>query len=298
MALLRKYIWVLVILGMVFVSVVISLIFILINKCISRKAGKHRILQLQERPEVKIESNKYQLTQSGNNTPPLPPRTQFLTAVAQSYENLAEEGEHDDQSDHDYEEALDQKLDCVKVQENLTCNDPNTNSGVSVAQSYENLAEEGEHDDQSDHDYEEALDQKLDCVKVQENLLCNDPNTNSGVSVAQSYENLAEENDYEESVDPLPDYVKVEDETEFLPPPLCDLDPNIKCNGSLGQSYENLADENEYEESMEQQLDYVKVEDEFTPHQNYDARDNASTASTEDYDDIGGEDEEDYDDIA
>ncbi|XP_027886156.1 uncharacterized protein scimp isoform X2 [Xiphophorus couchianus] len=245
MALLRKYIWVMVILGMVFVSLVISLIFILINKCISRK-GKHRILQLQERSDVKIESNKYQLTQSGTDTPPLPPRTQFLIAEALSYENLAEE-----------------------------C----------------------EHDDQSDHDYEEALDQMLDCVKVQDNLLYNHPNTNSGVSVAQSYENLAEENDYEESVDPLPDYVKVEDETEILPPPLCDLDPNMNCNGSLGQSYENLADENEYEESMEQQLDYAKVEDEFTPHQNDEARDNASTASTEDYDDIGGEDEEDYDDI-
>ncbi|XP_008426759.1 uncharacterized protein scimp [Poecilia reticulata] len=248
MALLRKYIWVLVILGMVFVSLVISLIFILINKCISRKGGKHRILQHQEKPNVKIESNKYQLTQPVTDTPPLPPRTQFLTAEAQSYENLAEE-----------------------------C----------------------EHDDQSDHDYEEALDQKLDCVKVQENLLCNHPNTNSGVSDAQSYENLAEENDYEESVDPLPDYVKVEDETEILPPPLCVLDPNMECNFSLGQSYENLADENEYEESMEQQLDYVKVEDEeeFPLHQSNEARDNSSTASTEDYDDIG-EDEEDYDDVA
>ncbi|XP_054902785.1 uncharacterized protein LOC129370674 isoform X2 [Poeciliopsis prolifica] len=247
MAILRKYIWVLVLLGMFFVSLVISLIFILVNKCIISRKGKHRILQLQDRPDVKIESNKYQLTKSGLATPPLPPRTQFLTAEAQSYENLAEE-----------------------------C----------------------EHDDQSDHDYEEALDQNLDCVKVQENLLCNHPNTNSGVSVAQSYENLAEENDYEESVDPLPDYIKVEDETEFLPPPLCDLDPNMTCNGSLGQSYENLADENEYEESMEQQLDYVTVEDEFTPHQNNEAKDNASTASTEDYDDIGGEDEDDYDDVA
>ncbi|XP_032433132.1 uncharacterized protein scimp [Xiphophorus hellerii] len=296
MALLRKYIWVIVILGMVFVSLVISLIFVLINKCISRKAGKHRILQLQERPDFKIESNKYQLTQSGTDTPPLPPRTQFLIAEALSYENLAEECEHDDQSDHDYEEALDQMLDCVKVQDNLLYNHPNTNSGVSVTQSYENLAEE--------NDYEESVDPLPDYVKVEDETeilpppLCDlDPNMNCNGFLGQSYENLADENGYEESVDPLPDYVKVEDETEILPPPLCDLDPNMNCNGSLGQSYENLADENEYEESMEQQLDYAKVEDEFTPHQNDEARDNASTASTEDYDDIGGEDEEDYDDI-
>ncbi|KAM4726913.1 uncharacterized protein scimp [Anableps anableps] len=242
MGLLRKYIWVLVILGMFFVSLVISLIFILINKCISRK-GKHQILQLQERPDIKTESNKYQMTQPGSDTPPLPPRTQFLTAETLSYENLAEECECDDQSDHDYEETLDQKLDCV-----------------------------------------------------QENPLCNQ---NSGVSVAQSYENLAEENDYEESVDPQPDYVKVEDETEGCPPPLCDLDLNMKCGSSLGQSYENLADESEYEESTDQQSDYVKVEDEemLPLDQNNAARDNISTVSTEDYDDIG-EDEEDYDDIS
>ncbi|MEQ2257137.1 hypothetical protein ILYODFUR_031468 [Ilyodon furcidens] len=193
-----------------------------------------------------------------SGTPPLPPRTQFLTAEAQSYENLAEELDCEDQSDHDYEETLDQKLDSVKVQENARnlCPPP----------------------------------------------LCNHPSMNSDVSVSQSYENLAEENDYEESVDPQLDYVKVEDETESFPPPpppLCESDPDMKCNISFGQSYENLADGKEHAESMDQQSDYVKVEDEeeVLLRQKDAATDNFSTASTEDYDDIGGDDEEDYDDV-
>lgn len=246
MALLRKYFWVLVILGMVFVSLVVSLIFLVINKCISRKAGRLQLSQLQESSDVRIKSNKYQATQPGSKTPPLPPRTQFLGAEAQSYENLAE--------------------DC---------------------------------DDQSEHDYEETTDQKLDCVQLQQNPVYNHPNVSSGVLDAQSYENLAEENDYEESVDPQQDYMEVEDEKESYlppppPPPLCDPDPNMACGGSLAQSYENLAEEHDYEESVDQQADYVKVEneDELLPHQ----KDNVSSTSTEDYDDIG-ESEEDYDDI-
>ncbi|XP_012719745.1 uncharacterized protein LOC105927523 [Fundulus heteroclitus] len=253
MALLRKYIWVLVILGMIFVSLVISLIFILINRCIFKK-GKRQVLNLQGRSDVKVESNKYQMRQVDSGTPPLPPRTQFLTAGAQSYENLAEELDCEDQSEHDYEETLDQKLDAVKVEENRILGSA---------------------------------------------PLCNHPNRNSEASVGLSYENLAEEHDYEESMDPQLDYVEVEDEAERFPPPapLCNSDPNMKCNISLAQSYENLADENDYEESTDQQWDYVKVEDDEALVSHHKARDNHSTASTEDYDDIGGDDDEDYDDV-
>lgn len=44
MTFLRKYIWVFVVLGMVFVSLVISLIFLIVNKCISTK-GKLNLPQ-------------------------------------------------------------------------------------------------------------------------------------------------------------------------------------------------------------------------------------------------------------
>ncbi|KAM4544474.1 uncharacterized protein scimp [Odontesthes bonariensis] len=357
MALLRKYIWVLVILGMIFVSVVIGLIFLLINNCLSRK-GKHRISQLQRRSDTKVESNKYNERNLDNQVPVLPPRTQFLTAEAQSYENLAEE-------EHDYEESMDQKPDYVKVEDETEIRhppplyaapDPKMNCGVSVGESYENLAEE-EHDyeestDQQpdyvkvedeteilhppplyaapdpkmncgvsvgesyenlaeeEHDYEESTDQQPDYVKVEDETeilhppplyAAPDPKMNCGVSEAQSYENLAEEeHDYEESMDQQPDYVKVEDETEIRhPPPLYAApDPKMNCGVSVGESYENLAEEeHDYEESTDQQSDYVKVEDEeiLLPDP---ADPEADDASSEDYDDIGSEVEDDYDDVA
>ncbi|XP_010768557.1 DNA-directed RNA polymerase II subunit RPB1 isoform X2 [Notothenia coriiceps] len=92
MELLRKYLWLWVILGSISVSLLIAVVFFCINQWLSRQ-GRHRITQLhRNKSDLTIKSNKYQL-----ETPPLPPRTQFLIAEAQSYENLADE--------HDYEEA-------------------------------------------------------------------------------------------------------------------------------------------------------------------------------------------------
>ncbi|XP_034746601.1 uncharacterized protein LOC117955920 isoform X2 [Etheostoma cragini] len=108
---LRKYLWLWVIIAVIFACGIISIIFFFINKCISRR-GKHRISQLQRRsPDFTVESNKYQETGLKINTPPLPPRTQFLTAESQSYENLAEVPECQnipdyEEDNHDYEEAV------------------------------------------------------------------------------------------------------------------------------------------------------------------------------------------------
>ncbi|KAM7373982.1 hypothetical protein PAMP_006662 [Pampus punctatissimus] len=180
MEFLYKYMWLWVIIGMVFVSVVTCLIFMLINKCISA-SGNHRILQIHRSHNFSRQENKYQETK----IPPLPPRTQFLTAEAQSYENLAEvpNCEQDMDDVHDYEENID-----------------------------------------DGHDYEENID-----------------------DVHDYEQNIDDVHDYEQNVDNQSDYVKVEDEELMLPPP---PDPA------------------------------------------------ADNASTEDYDDIGGEDEEDYDDVA
>ncbi|XP_071761319.1 uncharacterized protein scimp [Centroberyx gerrardi] len=89
MDLLRKYIWLWVIIGIIFVSLVICLIFILINKCLSEDA-ESRTLRPHNGHEYYTQSSKYHPKDLGEDVPPLPPRTQFLTAEAQSYENLAE----------------------------------------------------------------------------------------------------------------------------------------------------------------------------------------------------------------
>ncbi|XP_034406497.1 uncharacterized protein LOC117742935 isoform X1 [Cyclopterus lumpus] len=91
MDLLRNFLWLWVIIVTIFAWIVISLIFIFINKCISR-AGKHRITQFpRTSSDFTAKSNPYQERTFEAETPPLPPRHQFLTAEAQSYENLAEE---------------------------------------------------------------------------------------------------------------------------------------------------------------------------------------------------------------
>ncbi|KAM9728559.1 uncharacterized protein scimp isoform 1-T2 [Menidia menidia] len=311
MVLLRQYLWALVILGMIFVSVVISLIFLLVNKCISRKEKK-RVFHLQGRSDIKVESNKYHERNLDSEVPPLPPRTQFLTEGAQSYENLSDE--------HDYEECADQKPDSVKLEAETQIlrppppgtdpdQDPKMKSGLSVAQSYENLAEE--------QDYEESTEQLPDYVKLEEEVqllgpapLYSDPHPHrsSAPSGAQSYQNLAEEQDYEVSTDQQPDYVMPEGGAEGLPPPPAgtdpdqDQDPNRSSGLCGAQSYENLAEEQDYEESTDQQPDYVMPEGgaEVLPPPPADPAEDCS--SSEDYDDIGGgeeeEEEEDYDDLA
>ncbi|XP_020564817.1 protein bfr2 [Oryzias latipes] len=259
---LRQNIWLLVVVGMIFVSVVISLIFIIINICISRR-GKQTFVPLQRRSDSKLKSNKYQEINVFQGTPPLPPRTQFLLAEAQSYENLAK-GTEDEESLGNYEESVDPPPDFGNRNDGteLYCEpDPKTESGPAADQSYENLSEE--------HDYEESTDQ-FDYVKVDDEPETSPlPSQNtSDLKVqsqsgcpTQSYENLSEEHDYEESNDKF-DYVKVDDEPETPPPPSQNpSDLKLQSQGSPSHNYDDLNEEPDYEE-IDDQLDYVKVDDE------------------------------------
>ncbi|XP_008280684.1 uncharacterized protein scimp [Stegastes partitus] len=214
----------LLLIGAILVSLVICFIFFLINKCISKR-GEHQFLQRMKTSAFKVESNKYQERDPEAIIPPLPPRTQFLTAEAQSYENLAEVP--------DYEQCAD--------------------------------------------DYEQCADDYEQCTADYEQSTA----------------------DYEQSTDQQPEYVKVEEEEEILPPPTPynQPDPEINHGVSEGQSYENLAEEPDYEQAVDEQPDYVQVEDEaetFLPQPPDPAADNSST---EDYDDIGEDQGEDYDDV-
>ncbi|XP_068591140.1 uncharacterized protein [Cebidichthys violaceus] len=205
---------VLVIIVIIFACLVISLIFIFINKCLSR-AGKHRIMQFpRESSDFTAKINQYQERNFDAKTPPLPSRSQFFTAEAQSYENLAEE-----QNISDYEQ--DKQCDYVKLED-------------GVAQSYENLAEE-----QNFSDYEQ--DKQRDCVKLED-------------GVAQSYENLAEEqnfSDYEQ--DKQRDCVKLEDGGETLPLPPEYQDPDPAEDNASTEDYDDIGgeDENEGEEDYD-----------------------------------------------
>lgn len=107
------------------------------------------------------------------------------------------------------------------------------------------------------------------------------------VSEAQSYENLAEAPEFEQA---LPESEEDSHDYEEAVP---EREQNIS-------DYEQPLPE--YEEAIDEQPDYVKVEAEeesSLPPPQYEAPDpTEDNSSTEDYDDIGGEDEEDYDDVA
>ncbi|XP_021479360.2 uncharacterized protein LOC110537557 [Oncorhynchus mykiss] len=89
---LRHLFWLWVVLGMIFVSMVIGLIFFLINKCISKKAAEQYNTNTPSHttPQYYAQSSKYHLKDLEDDLPPLPPRTQFLTSCpkTESYENL------------------------------------------------------------------------------------------------------------------------------------------------------------------------------------------------------------------
>ncbi|KAL3970647.1 apoptosis regulatory protein Siva [Sarotherodon galilaeus] len=219
MAFIREYLWLWVVVGMVFVSVVISIIFLFICKCMSRK-GKHEINHLKKEFNFKTESNKYQERSIETGTPPLPPRTQFLMAEAQSYENLAEES----QSIHDYEDGnceqdLSNHEESIHDYEDGNCEQDLSNHEESI-HDYEdgNCEQDLSNHEESIHDYEESTELQADYVKMEGDIKFPPPpvfnSMNGSVLEAQSYENLAEENDYVESMDNQPDYVKVDEEDQ------------------------------------------------------------------------------------
>ncbi|XP_042355693.1 uncharacterized protein LOC121952892 [Plectropomus leopardus] len=226
MDLLRTYRWLWVIIAIIFICGIISLIFIFINKCISRQ-GKHRISQLHGRSSIlTVKSNNYQETSFRAVTPPLPPRTQFLTAAAQSYENLAEDYQ---QCTPDYEQDKGDYVQGVPDYEQST-HDYEQNTHDYEQSTHDD--EQSTHDyEQSTHDYEQSM-----------------PDDKQST---HDYEQSTP--DYEQDIAEQSDYVNMDDEEVCLPP------PPPPCN------------------------------------------DPAPGANDSDYDDIGGEDEnqgdEDYDDV-
>ncbi|XP_070839499.1 uncharacterized protein [Chaetodon trifascialis] len=160
MDLLRKYMWLWVIAGMLFVCLVISLIFLLINKCISRGGENFSLIVSLFR------SNNYQERAFKAVTPPLPPRTQFLTAEAQSYENLAEEPSYE-QCTPEYEQSIPDYVQGIPDYEQSTPDyEQSTPDYVQGIPDYEQSTPDYE---QSTPDYEQSTP---DYVKVdEENIL-------------------------------------------------------------------------------------------------------------------------------
>ncbi|CAK6964551.1 uncharacterized protein LOC116056118 isoform X1 [Scomber scombrus] len=217
MTFFRQYLWLWVILGIIFVSVMISLIFVLINKWINEQ-GKLRILQLDRAATgFNIQSNKYEQRNPDGDTPALPPRTQFLKAEAQSYENLAEETTEDE---HDYEEAAN---DVHKYEQNAD-DDHDYEEATNNVHNYEQNAV-GDHDYEQnaddDHDYEENVDGEHDYEQDMNGMLSN-----------------------AQSLDGLSDYVKVEDEVMILLPPPPYQDPNPADSISMA-SYDDIGGEDD-----------------------------------------------------
>ncbi|XP_030292988.1 glutamic acid-rich protein isoform X4 [Sparus aurata] len=191
--------------GIIFVSVVIVLIFLLINRCLFR-AGKHRISQLHRRSDFRATNNQYQERKLADDTPPLPPRTQFLTAEAQSYENLAEVPDSEE-STPDYEQVKDDFRQDVGDYEQATPD-------------YEQATPDYEQDvgdyEQATPDYEQATpdyeQDVADYVKVEEEEkivppppLYQDPDP-AADNTSEDYDDIDELGDEDEGQDEDEDY--------------------------------------------------------------------------------------------
>ncbi|XP_029030433.1 probable serine/threonine-protein kinase kinX [Betta splendens] len=254
----RKYLWLLIILGMIFVTVVISIIFILINKCLSKK-GKHRIAQLQKRTVSPVESNKYQETNLWNTltpgTPPLPPRTQFLTAAAQSYENLAETPGFQPTSDseedkHDYEEAEPQyEQDLSNYEQPVPDDEQDKHDYEEAEAEYEQNRDsyvQPTLDSEDRRDYEEAE------AEYEQDLSNYEQPVPDHEQDKHDYEEA--EADYEEVTEEQPDYVKMEPNEEVFPPP---PPPPQNMDPAEDDDYEDYDDVGGEDEDQEEDYDDV-----------------------------------------
>ncbi|XP_060912356.1 uncharacterized protein wu:fb97g03 isoform X2 [Labrus mixtus] len=213
-----KLLWV--IIGMIFVSVVISVIFILINWCISRRAGRRFMSPhlLNKRSDDTNSSNRYQEGNFKAITPPLPPRTQFNTAEAQSYENLAEVPDYV-QTVPDYEQD---KPDYVQSIPDYVQSIPDYEQSVP---DYE----------QSVPDYEQSVpDYEQDKPDYEQSMP-----------------------DYE-SIDEPPDYLKLEGEVATLPPPPYE-DPDAAAETSSTEDYDDIDDIGGGVENQDDEEDYDDV---------------------------------------
>ncbi|KAJ8275828.1 hypothetical protein COCON_G00075800 [Conger conger] len=88
MEFLRQYFWLLIVLGIVFVSILIGLLFIWINNCITRTAEQYTINS--QRSEFYAESSQYHPKQLEEELPPLPARNPSFRSCSSSasYEDI------------------------------------------------------------------------------------------------------------------------------------------------------------------------------------------------------------------
>ncbi|XP_030292986.1 chromosomal replication initiator protein DnaA isoform X2 [Sparus aurata] len=215
--------------GIIFVSVVIVLIFLLINRCLFR-AGKHRISQLHRRSDFRATNNQYQERKLADDTPPLPPRTQFLTAEAQSYENLAEVPDSEE-STPDYEQVKDDFRQDVGDYEQATPD-------------YEQATPDYEQDvgdyEQATPDYEQDVGDYEQATPDYE-------------QATPDYEQATP--DYEQDV---ADYVKVEEEEKIVPPPPLYQDPDPAADNT-SEDYDDIDELGDEDEGQDEDEDYDDV---------------------------------------
>ncbi|XP_056295054.1 uncharacterized protein LOC130209432 isoform X2 [Pseudoliparis swirei] len=218
MDLLRNLLWLWVIIVTIFAWIVISLIFVFINKCISR-AGKHRSTQ-----NLTAKSNQDPERSVDPLTPSLPPRTQFLTAgKTRCTQRLPQGGRRSCSCSASVNLSGSPQTDVVELmngRDDKRC--LNTRAVVSGARSYESLAEDERHDCS---DYEEYV-----------------PDDAQDLQVLQDPQDLQVLRDYEQ--DKQSDYVMVEDEDEPLPlHPRCqDADPEEEEE----EDYDDIGGEDEH----------------------------------------------------
>ncbi|XP_018597315.1 uncharacterized protein scimp [Scleropages formosus] len=88
---LRENFWLFLVIGMVLVSLVIGLIFLLINKCISKRAAQYKNTFQNSKPQFYTQNSQYHPKHLEEQLPPLPPRNIAAPSspASASYEDIS-----------------------------------------------------------------------------------------------------------------------------------------------------------------------------------------------------------------
>ncbi|XP_061659382.1 uncharacterized protein LOC133491795 [Syngnathoides biaculeatus] len=239
MALLQQYFWLGLIVVIIFVCLLIAVIFVFINMCILKK-GKHRILQDHRDSEDKERKPQ----EWAQDTPPLPPRTQFLYAEAQSYENFAKLPDdepktmsHDLHNNRKNEAALPGH---TQIRDQQFWRDQNLYKDPTSSNLHNQDQKLTNHHNQNLNLHNR--DQSLTRLGIQDHYLSNLTNQEQNLGTLHD-----QDTDYEEIPDEQSDYVELEDQEEEVLPLVLSHEKTLDLSEDT-EDYDDIDEKDQDEE--------------------------------------------------
>ncbi|XP_077403057.1 uncharacterized protein scimp isoform X2 [Vanacampus margaritifer] len=182
-----------------------------------------------------LRENKNQ--QRKRNTPPLPPRTQFLLAEAQSYENIADvPNQREKTTAH---QLLDHEQNMADLPKHMQIPDqrPDCHRNLDNLRNLTNLLNR---------------DQTVSHPRIQDHYLSNLQNRDLTLANVHNRDhNLSHFNNYEQIRDELPDYVEVEGQDQQAVPLVPSYEEVLDPADGSAEDYDDVGDQNQAEKDYD-----------------------------------------------